>query len=72
MALEKKMEREYLAAQALVEQAQGQATQAVQVGKDDIARKSLARENRASQARRHAQEPIWRRSPRQWPRSGHN
>lgn len=42
MALEKKLEREYLAAQALVEQALAQATQAVEQGRDDLARTALA------------------------------
>jgi len=52
MALEKKLEREYLAAQALVEQALAQATQAVEQGRDDLARTALAvklqREERAA------------------------
>jgi phage shock protein A len=43
MALEKKLEREYLAAEALVEQAQNQATKAVMVGRDDLARNALTR-----------------------------
>ncbi len=43
MALEKKLERESLAAQALVEQAHTQAVKAVQAGRDDLAKKALAR-----------------------------
>ena len=43
MALEKKLEREYLAADALVEQAKTQAAKAVQVGRDDLARTALTR-----------------------------
>ena len=43
MALEKKLEREYLAADALVEQAHTQAAKAVQVGREDLARTALTR-----------------------------
>lgn len=43
MALEKKLEREYLAAEALVEQAHSQAAKAVQVGREDLARTALTR-----------------------------
>jgi len=43
MALEKKLEREYLAAEGLVEQAHTQAAKAVQVGRDDLARNALTR-----------------------------
>ena len=43
MALEKKLERESLAAQALVEQAHAQAVKAVQGGRDDLAKQALSR-----------------------------
>lgn len=43
MAHEKKMEREYLAAQGLAQEWEGKAAAALQAGKEDLAREALAR-----------------------------